>query len=74
MPISSSIGKVCLPITFEMRDNYHIENIDFDVAHIVVPYNAILSYPALAKFMEATHHDYNILKIPSDCVTIIILC
>ena len=45
------IGQVCLPFTFGTRDNYRTELIDFDVVHIRLPYNAILGYPALAKFM-----------------------
>ena len=45
------IGQVRLPVTFGARDNYRTELIDFDVAHIRLPYNAILGYPALAKFM-----------------------
>ena len=49
---------------FGKRDNYHTELIDFDVAHICLPYNAILGYPALAKFMAVTHHSYNVLKMP----------
>ena len=40
-----------LPVTFGARDNYRTELIDFDVAHIRLPYNAILGYPSLAKFM-----------------------
>jgi hypothetical protein len=36
----------------------------------VLRYNAILYYPALAKFMAATHHGFNILKIPSANSTI----
>ncbi len=58
------MGQVRLPVTFGDRDNYHTELIDFDVANIHLPYNAILGYPALAKFMAATHHGYNVLKMP----------
>ena len=58
------MGQVRLPVTFGDRDNYHTELIDFDVAHIRLPYNAILGYPALAKFMAVTHHGYNVLKMP----------
>jgi hypothetical protein len=47
-----------------------MESLDFDVAYIILPYNAILGYPALAKFMATTHHGFNILKIPSDNGTI----
>jgi hypothetical protein len=35
-------GQVCLPVTFGTRDNYRTESLDFDVASIVLPYNAIL--------------------------------
>ena len=45
------------------RENYRTELIDFDVTHIRLPYNAILGYPALAKFMAVTHHGYNVLKM-----------
>jgi hypothetical protein len=47
-----------------MCDLYRTELIDFDVAHINFPYNAILGYPALAKFMAATHPAYNLMKLP----------
>ena len=55
---------MCLRVTFGKRDNYHTKLINFDVAHIHLPYNAILGYPALAKFMVVTHHGYNVLKMP----------
>ena len=58
------IGQVRLSVTFGQRSNYRTELIDFDVAHIRLPYNAILGYPALAKFMAVTHHGYNVLKMP----------
>jgi hypothetical protein len=40
----------------------------------VLPYNAILGYPALAMFMAATHHGFNILNIPSTNSTITMRC
>ena len=40
------------------------------MAHISLPYNAILGYPALAKFMAVTHHAYNMVKIPGHDGTI----
>ena len=43
-----SLGQIRLPLTFDTRDNYRTEPIDFDIAHIGLPYNAILGYPALA--------------------------
>ena len=68
------IGQVRLPVTFGARDNYRTELINFDVAHIRLPYNAILGYPALAKFMAVTHHSYNILKMPGSGGIIMVPC
>jgi hypothetical protein len=68
------IGQVRLPVTFGTRDNYRIESLDFDVAYIALPYNAILGYPALARFMAATHHGFNVLKIPGANGTITVRC
>lgn len=45
-----------------------------NVAHIHLPYNAILGYPTLAKFMAGTHHGYNILKMPGSGGSITIAC
>jgi hypothetical protein len=56
---------VRLPVTFGTKDNYRTESLDFDVAYIALPYNAILGYPAFSRFMAATHHGFNVLKIPS---------
>jgi hypothetical protein len=68
------IGKVRLPVTFGTRDNYMTESLDFDVTYIALPYNAILGYPALARFMAATHHGFNILKISGANGTITMCC
>ena len=61
---TTPIGQIRLSVTFGKHDNYRTKLIDFDVAHIRLPYNAILGYPALAMFMEVTHHGYNVLKMP----------
>ena len=42
---SHSLGQIRLPVTFGMRDNYRTELVDFDIALIGLPYNAILGYP-----------------------------
>ena len=68
------IGQVRLPVTFGQRNNYRTELIDFDVAHIRLPYNAILGYPALANFMAVTHHGYNVLKMPGSGGVITMPC
>ena len=58
------LGQVRLAVMLGTRQNYHTKNLDFDVAHIALPYNSILGYPALAKFMVVTHHAYNMVKLP----------
>ena len=68
------IGQIRLPVTFVQRDNYRTELIDFDVAHIRLPYNTILGYPALAKFMAVNHHGYNVLKMPGSGGVITVPC
>ena len=69
---TTPIGQVSLPVTIGTRINYRTELIDFDVADLGLPYNAILGYPALAKFMMVTHHAYNIVKLPCSGGTITI--
>ena len=68
------MGQVRLPVTFGQHNNYHTELIDFDVAHIRLPYNAILGYSAKAKFMVVTHHGYNVLKMPGSGGVITVPC
>ena len=71
---TTPIGQVRLPVTFGERKNYRTELIDFDVAHIRLPCNAILGYPSLAKFMAVTHHGYNVLKMPGSGGIITVPC
>ena len=71
---TTPMGQVCLPVTFGQRDDYRTKLIDFDVAHIHLSYNAILGYPALAKFMAVTHHGYNILKMSGSGGIITVPC
>jgi hypothetical protein len=51
-----------------------MESLDFDIAYIALPYNVILGYPALARFMVATHHGFNVLKILGTNGTITVRC
>jgi hypothetical protein len=71
---TTPIGQVHLPVIFGTRDNYRTESLDFDVAYIALPYNAILGYPTLARFMAATHHGFNVLKIPGANSMITVRC
>ena len=64
------LGRVLLPVTFGTHQNYRTETLDFEVARVSLPYNVILGYPALAKFMAATHHAYNLVKMPGSSGTL----
>jgi hypothetical protein len=66
------LGKVVLPDTFGKHDNFRTENVTFDVAEIPLPYNGLLSRPALAQFMVAAHYAYNMIKIPATWVVLTI--
>ncbi|XP_073367701.1 uncharacterized protein [Aegilops tauschii subsp. strangulata] len=61
---SNPLWQIHLPVTFGTCDNYRTELIDFDISRIDLPYNAIVGYPALARFMAATHRAYNLMKMP----------
>ena len=55
---------------FDTRQNYRTETLDFEVARISLPYNVILDYPALAKFILAVHHAYNLVKMSGSSGTL----
>jgi hypothetical protein len=57
-------GKITLPVTFGREINFRIEKIVFNVVELPLPFNGILGWPALAKFMAASHYAYNTLKMP----------
>jgi hypothetical protein len=60
------LGLVVLPVTFgETRENYRTEYIKFEVVDLETSYHAILSRPAIAKFMTVPHYTYLVLKMPS---------
>ena len=46
---TASLGQIRLSVTFSTYDNFRTKLIDFDIAPIGLPYNAILGYPALAR-------------------------
>jgi hypothetical protein len=58
------IGRVCLPVTFGMEENFRIEYLTFEVANFRSSYHTILGRPMLAKFMAIPHHTYLIMKMP----------
>jgi hypothetical protein len=59
------IGRVCLPVTFGMEENFRTEYLTFEVADFRSSYHAIFGRPMLAKFMAVPHHTYHIMKTPT---------
>jgi hypothetical protein len=65
-------SSISLPVTFETPENYHTESVIFDVMHVNLPFNAILSRTALYQFMVMAHYWYLVLKMssPNDIINI----
>ena len=42
-----------------------MENVQFNVAEVSLPFNAIIDRPALYRFMAIAHYGYLVLKMPS---------
>jgi hypothetical protein len=59
------IGRVCLPVTFDTKENFCTEYMTFEVADFLSSYHAIFGRPMLAKFMAIPHHTYFIMKMPT---------
>jgi hypothetical protein len=59
------VGTISLPVTFGTEENFLIESVQFDVAEVNLPLNAIISRPALYRFMAVAHYGYLVLKMPS---------
>jgi hypothetical protein len=59
------IGRVCLPVTFGIEENFRTEYLMFEVADFLSSYHAIFGPPMLAKFMAIPHHTYLIMKMPA---------
>jgi hypothetical protein len=59
------LGSITLPVTFGTKENFHTENVQFDVAEVNLPFNAIIGRAALYQFMAIAHYEYLVLKMPS---------
>jgi hypothetical protein len=57
------IGRVCLPFTFDTKENFQTEYLTFEVTDFRSSYHAIFGRPMLAKFMAIPHHTYLIMKM-----------
>jgi hypothetical protein len=49
------LGSIALPVTFGTEENFHTENVQFDVAEVNLPFNAIIGRSALYRFMAIAH-------------------
>ena len=45
------LGSITLPVTFGTEENFRTESVQFDVAEVNLPFNAIIGRPALYRFM-----------------------
>jgi hypothetical protein len=54
-----------LPVTFGTEENFHTENVQFDVVEVNLPFNAIIGRQALYQFMAIAHYGYLVLKMSS---------
>jgi hypothetical protein len=59
------VGTISLPVTFGTEVNFRTENVQFEVAEVNLPFNAIMGRPALYRFMAIAHYGYLVLKMPS---------
>jgi hypothetical protein len=59
------LGSITLPVTFGAEENFCTENVQFDVAEVNLPFNAIIGRLALYRFMAIAHYRYLVLKMSS---------
>jgi hypothetical protein len=59
------LRRIALTVTFRTEENLRTENVQFDVAEVNLPFNAIIGRPALYRFMPIAHHGYLVLKMSS---------
>jgi hypothetical protein len=57
------LGSITLPVTFGTEENFRTENVQFDVAEVNLPFNAIIGRLALYRFMAIAHYGYLVLKM-----------
>jgi hypothetical protein len=48
-----------------MEENFRTENVQFNVAEVNLPFNAIIGRPILYQFMAISHYRYLVLKMSS---------
>jgi hypothetical protein len=66
------LGSITLPVTFGTEENFRMENVQFDIAEVNLPFNAIIGRPALYRFMAIAHYGYLVLKMSSPAGVLIV--
>jgi hypothetical protein len=66
------MGRVSLPVTFGIEENFHTEYLNFEVADFKSSYHTILGRPMLARFMAIPHYTYLVLNMsaPNGVLTV----
>jgi hypothetical protein len=59
------MGRISLPVTFGMEENFRTEYLSFEIADFKSSYHAILGRPVVARFMAIPHYTYLVLKMPA---------
>jgi hypothetical protein len=58
------VSHITLPVNIRTRENFRMENLQFEVADFEMAYNTFLGWPTLSKFMVIPHYAYLVLKMP----------
>jgi hypothetical protein len=66
------LGTISLLVMFRTEVNFRTENVQFEVAEVNLPFNAIIGRPALYRFMVVSHYGYFILMMPSPAGVLIV--
>jgi hypothetical protein len=66
------LRSIALPVTFRTEENFRTENVQFDVAEVNLPFNAIVGRLALYRFMAIAHYGYLVLKMSSPAMVLIV--
>jgi hypothetical protein len=59
------LGSIMLPVSFGTEENFRTENVQFDVAEVNLPFNAIIGRLTLYRFMAIAYYEYLVLKMSS---------
>jgi hypothetical protein len=59
------LGSIALPVTFGTEENFRTKSVQFNVAEVNLPFNAIISRLALYRLMAIAHYGYLVLKMSS---------